>query len=95
VEEVQPENVALGLRLSQSKPLYQAYKALRWVFVAAGAVAVLFVAFKDCAQSVAAAGGPTLQHHANTVASAQVGSYCCSLCWSGASDWGPLNQPGD
>jgi oligopeptidase A len=29
VEEVQPENVALGLRLSQSKPLYQAYKALR------------------------------------------------------------------
>jgi len=30
VEEVQPENVALGLRLSQSKPLYQAYKALRW-----------------------------------------------------------------
>jgi hypothetical protein len=31
VEEVQPENVALGLRLSQSKPLYQAYKALRCV----------------------------------------------------------------
>lgn len=31
VEEVQPDNVALGLRLSQSKPLYQAYKALRCV----------------------------------------------------------------
>eukprot|EP00878_Enallax_costatus_P002366 GHUV01002542.1.p1 GENE.GHUV01002542.1~~GHUV01002542.1.p1 ORF type:complete len:832 (+),score=220.74 GHUV01002542.1:594-3089(+) len=29
VEEVQPENVALGLRLSQSKPLYQAFKALK------------------------------------------------------------------
>eukprot|EP00879_Flechtneria_rotunda_P027088 GHRR01028954.1.p1 GENE.GHRR01028954.1~~GHRR01028954.1.p1 ORF type:complete len:258 (+),score=79.35 GHRR01028954.1:165-938(+) len=29
VEEVQPENVALGLRLSQSKPLYQAFKALQ------------------------------------------------------------------
>eukprot|EP00198_Chlamydomonas_reinhardtii_P004414 XP_001693750.1 oligopeptidase A [Chlamydomonas reinhardtii] len=29
VEEVQPENVKLSLRLSQSKPLYQAFKALR------------------------------------------------------------------
>lgn len=29
VEEVQPDNVALGLRLSQSKPLYQAFKALK------------------------------------------------------------------
>lgn len=29
VEEVQPENVALGLRLSQSKPLYQGFKALK------------------------------------------------------------------
>jgi oligopeptidase A len=29
VEEVQPENVALGLRLAQSKPLYQAFKALK------------------------------------------------------------------
>jgi oligopeptidase A len=28
VEEVQPENVALGLRLSQSQPLYKAFKAL-------------------------------------------------------------------
>jgi hypothetical protein len=26
VEEVQPENVALGLRLGQSQPLYKAYK---------------------------------------------------------------------
>ena len=30
---MQPENVALGPRLSQSKPLYQAYKALRWVYI--------------------------------------------------------------
>ncbi|KAI8465022.1 MAG: hypothetical protein J3K34DRAFT_438374 [Monoraphidium minutum] len=29
VEEVQPENVALGLRLSQSRPLYEGFKALR------------------------------------------------------------------
>lgn len=29
VEEVQPENVALGLRLAQSKPLYGAFKALK------------------------------------------------------------------
>jgi Zn-dependent oligopeptidase len=29
VEEVQPENVALGLRLAQSKPLYTAFKALK------------------------------------------------------------------
>lgn len=29
VEEVQPENVKLGLRLSQSKPLYEAYKQLK------------------------------------------------------------------
>ncbi|KXZ49272.1 hypothetical protein GPECTOR_22g865 [Gonium pectorale] len=29
VEEVQPENVKLSLRLSQSKPLYTAFKALR------------------------------------------------------------------
>ncbi|GIL51270.1 hypothetical protein Vafri_7134 [Volvox africanus] len=29
VEEVQPENVKLSLRLSQSKPLYSAFKALR------------------------------------------------------------------
>lgn len=29
VEEVQPENVALGLRLSQSQPLYRGFKALR------------------------------------------------------------------
>jgi oligopeptidase A len=29
VEEVQPENVALGLRLSQSRPLYAAFKQLR------------------------------------------------------------------
>lgn len=29
VEEVQPDNVALGLRLSQSRPLYEAFKALK------------------------------------------------------------------
>lgn len=29
VEEVQPEQVKLGLRLSQSKPIYQGFKALR------------------------------------------------------------------
>lgn len=29
VEEVQPEHVALSLRLSQSRPLYQAFKAIR------------------------------------------------------------------
>lgn len=29
VEEVQPENVALGLRLAQSKPLYAAFEALK------------------------------------------------------------------
>ncbi len=29
VEEVQPENVALGLRLSQSRPLYEGFSALR------------------------------------------------------------------
>jgi hypothetical protein len=29
VEEVQPENVALGLRLSQSRPLYEGFRALR------------------------------------------------------------------
>ncbi|GAX73721.1 hypothetical protein CEUSTIGMA_g1174.t1 [Chlamydomonas eustigma] len=29
VEEIQPENVKLGLRLAQSKPLYQAYMALK------------------------------------------------------------------
>lgn len=29
VEEVQPENVKLGLRLAQSKPLYEAFKALQ------------------------------------------------------------------
>lgn len=31
VEEVQPESVALNLRLTQSKPLYEAFKALRCV----------------------------------------------------------------
>eukprot|EP00199_Chlamydomonas_sp_CCMP681_P003258 CAMPEP_0119102684 /NCGR_PEP_ID=MMETSP1180-20130426/1344_1 /TAXON_ID=3052 ORGANISM="Chlamydomonas cf sp, Strain CCMP681" /NCGR_SAMPLE_ID=MMETSP1180 /ASSEMBLY_ACC=CAM_ASM_000741 /LENGTH=151 /DNA_ID=CAMNT_0007087011 /DNA_START=189 /DNA_END=641 /DNA_ORIENTATION=+ len=29
VEAVQPENVKLGLRLSQSKPLYEGFKALK------------------------------------------------------------------
>ena len=29
VEEVQPEQVKLGLRLSQSKPIYEGFKALR------------------------------------------------------------------
>ena len=29
VDEVQPDNVALGLRLSQSRPLYEAFRALR------------------------------------------------------------------
>lgn len=38
VEEVQPENVALGLRLSQSKPLYEGFKALREDSAAWGAL---------------------------------------------------------
>lgn len=29
VEEVQPENVKLSLRLGQSRPLYEAFKALK------------------------------------------------------------------